>query len=673
MKTLRLFCAALFLLSTLFPLFPQEAESPAGENLPAEEDLDEELLRMEAETLLFVEDWEPAALGTKETTQQMEVITRGEIQRHHAPDLATLLEETLDMDVTRYGPYGNQAKVNMRGFDTERIAILINGIPANSPRSGEFDMNSIDLNSVEKIEVIYGGSDTKYNVTGALGGVINIITLKKQEPGLSFGGSVSNTATMPGRYNEKSGEVQGPQWQDLADTQNLSLFTAYGAESSSFTANFFANRADNHFLYKDYYGYARRKEHNEVRDAGVSASWVQDLPAAATLLISGDLYFGRKNFPMTGTARAYTEQEDFSTRQNLIFDFPRAGTENLSAELSLSHTWSTLDYGKDSRYEDRFITAINRWSWSPLSWLTLSLGGDYRSIHVDSTSGGAHDGYNGGAYLTVDYSPAESFIFIGSVKMVTDGETTVAVPKAGWRWKPAEEFTLKNNYFHGFKFPDFDDLYWEQADGRYKGNRKLLPEDGLGADLTAEYRPVKELGFESSFYAQWTGDSIHWVRYSEFWTPENVGTAVCLGWDTRVRADIPLKTGPLRKLGVSLFYQYQKSWLLNDDLGFSDEMRIPYMPAHSAGAAFDFQWKSGSLLVSGRYTGLMHADTGNLLELEPHFLMNVTLNQELGKSLTFFIALRNVLNASYTSFAEYPMPGISGTAGVRVRFFKNSN
>jgi outer membrane receptor for ferrienterochelin and colicin len=122
----------------------------------------------EEEYRLLMEAPELTVTGTPETTQQMEVVTKEDIERRQAPDLATLLEETLDMGITKYGGYGNQTEINIRGFDTERIAILIDGVPANSSRSGEFDVSQIDLANVERIEVIYGGSDSKYNVTGAL-------------------------------------------------------------------------------------------------------------------------------------------------------------------------------------------------------------------------------------------------------------------------------------------------------------------------------------------------------------------------------------------------------------------------------------------------------------------------------------------------------------------------
>jgi outer membrane receptor for ferrienterochelin and colicin len=126
--------------------------------------------------------------GTPETTQQMRVITKDEIEKRNSQDLASLLEESLDMSITRYGGYGNQTELNMRGFDTERIAVLIDGVPANSPRSGEFDINQVDLNNVERIEVIYGGSDTKYNVSGALGGCNKHHHHKKTKAGLKLRG-----------------------------------------------------------------------------------------------------------------------------------------------------------------------------------------------------------------------------------------------------------------------------------------------------------------------------------------------------------------------------------------------------------------------------------------------------------------------------------------------------
>jgi hypothetical protein len=56
------------------------------------------------------------------------------------------------------------------------------------------------------------------------------------------------------------------------------------------------------------------------------------------------------------------------------------------------------------------------------------------------------------------------------------------------------------------------------------------------------------------------------------------------------------------------------------------------------------------------------------MPLAPYCLVNITLNQSIGKHVEGFIAVRNALNAIYTSFAEYWMPGLSFTIGVRTEW-----
>jgi hypothetical protein len=422
--------------------------------------------------------------GTAETTRQMEVITREDIERRQAPDLATLLEETLDIGIIRYGGYGNQTEINIRGFDTERIAVLIDGVPANSPRSGEFDVSQIDLSNVERIEVVYGGSDSKYNVTGALGGVINIITLKKQKRGLNFGGTFSNTGYFPGRYNKRhsGGAVGDAHHEDLVDTQTLNFFAGYGAGNYSWKLNWFGNRAANHYLYRDYFGFARRKESNEVLDTGLGFSFVRDLPKDATLLSTTDLYYANRQYPVTGTAVGFAKEYDFSIKENLIFDAPVAFRDDFSTEGSLSYTWAHMTYGAISRNDDHYFTGINRRGWYPSDAITLRSGVDWRFIHVDSTEDGIRDGNNGGFYLTAEYTPVKKLLLVASVKGATDTKQGVAIPKLGLVWNILDTekttFSLKNNYFRSFKFPDFDDLFYQSADGLYVGNPELRRRPG---------------------------------------------------------------------------------------------------------------------------------------------------------------------------------------------------
>jgi vitamin B12 transporter len=657
---------ALFFLFLLFPAFGQEME---------EEDFADEFPLME-------DDGGITIVGTPETTQQMQSITKEDIEKIHAPDLPALLEQILNLSVTRNGPYGNTADITIRGFDSERTAILIDGIPANSPMSGDFDFTLIDMNSIEKIEIVYGGSDSKYNVSGAFGGIINIITVKKQKPGLRIGGSVSNTSSLPGKYYKRNNVPGDPQWQDLFDTQHISVSAGFGAEKFSWSANLFGNRAANHFLLVDYYNVMRRKENNEVWDTGASASFIWDLPEYAKFIASGDIYYGDKNSPTPSELSSIKgTQTDFSTRQNFMLDMPRIFHDDLAADFSLSYSRQTLDYeapSENSLYKMHAIQAINRWNWYPITELTLRIGGDYRYAYLDSTNAGIRGRHDGGLYLTVEYAPFKQFIIIPSIKGVTDGHSVVPIPKLGLLWKPLDSFSLKNNYFRSFKFPDLEDLYWNQAG--YYSNPDLKPEDGWGTDLIAAYNFKKLFSLESTVYAQQTDNSIHWSNSSGNWRPENVAKAVFFGWDSRIRFEIPVSFGPVKKIIPSFSYKYLLNYILigrtGDHIGFSSNIRIPYMPLHAMGASLEIQWETGSLLIFGQYEGLRYADyttTMNLDELDPRFLLNITLNQKINKNLMAFAVLRNALNESYVSMADYHMPGITATVGIKMIFGETGN
>jgi vitamin B12 transporter len=646
----------------LFPLLSHSQEIEETEKDFADT-FDEETLLMEDPEGITV-------TASPQTTQQMRVITKEEIARAHAPDLATLLQETLGLGITRYGPYGNQASISLRGFDADRITFLIDGIPANSPVTGELELSMIDLNAVERIQVIYGGSDSKYNVSGSLGGIVNIITVKKQNPGLRVAGTVSNTSTLPGQYRERSGAVAQPVWEDLLDTQNTAFSLGLGLEKLSIGINTFANRAENHFLFTDNNGKIRRKDNNEVWDTGTSISFVWDLPDYTKLIAGGDFYYGDKNIPTSGFSSEAKKQRDFSTRQNLMLDMPRIFRDDLSTEASLTHVWQTLDYGSASHHAHRVITAINRWGWYPRSWFTLRAGGDYRFITLDSTDMQSRDQRDGGLYLTAEVKPAEKLLIIPSVKAVFNSNgasPVVAIPKLGFAWFAAEDLTVRNNYFRSFKYPDFEDLYWPDQ-GSVVGNPDLKPEDGWGADLGASYR-YQIISLDSTFFTQYTNDSIHWAPGAGgVWRPSNVGAAVFFGLDAKVSVAIPLPKGPFTRIIPSLTYQGMLSYLLSYGYDFASKKRIPYMPAHTLGFSIDLPWKTGALLMSGYFASERYANTANTTVLAPHLLLNVNVNQKIGDTFTAFGEIRNLLNSSYESFDDYPMPGITLTVGIRMQF-----
>jgi len=86
-------------------------------------------------------------------------------------------------------------RVDMRGFRTRHITLLLNGTPFNGTYDGMFDPALISVENIAEIKVTTGGGSTLYG-PGGNAGVINIITKKaKQGAGGSLGIELGEAGT----------------------------------------------------------------------------------------------------------------------------------------------------------------------------------------------------------------------------------------------------------------------------------------------------------------------------------------------------------------------------------------------------------------------------------------------------------------------------------------------
>jgi outer membrane cobalamin receptor len=76
---------------------------------------------------------------------------------------------------------GGTPRIDIRGYRSRHVTLMIDGVPLNSTYDGQLDPRLIPVEIISKIKVSYGTASAIYG-TGALGGVINIITRRgKQE------------------------------------------------------------------------------------------------------------------------------------------------------------------------------------------------------------------------------------------------------------------------------------------------------------------------------------------------------------------------------------------------------------------------------------------------------------------------------------------------------------
>jgi vitamin B12 transporter len=117
---------------------------------------------------------------TKKATiaQKLDVITKEDIQMTPAADLTDIVRKIAAVDVIQYPNLSSG--IGIRGFRpqfsglNQRTLLLIDGRPA-----GATNLSQINLNGVERIEVLKGPASSLYG-SQAMGGVINVITRKSK-------------------------------------------------------------------------------------------------------------------------------------------------------------------------------------------------------------------------------------------------------------------------------------------------------------------------------------------------------------------------------------------------------------------------------------------------------------------------------------------------------------
>ena len=119
-----------------------------------------------------------------ETPASITVIRRQEIHKFQPRSLVALLQTRGGLQIDDPSGNGENATIDMRGFGPtagSNTLILVDGRRLNN--SGDRaspDLNSIDLDNIERIEIVQGSAGTLFG-NQAVGGMINIITRRPEK------------------------------------------------------------------------------------------------------------------------------------------------------------------------------------------------------------------------------------------------------------------------------------------------------------------------------------------------------------------------------------------------------------------------------------------------------------------------------------------------------------
>lgn len=396
---------------------------------------------------------------------ETELIGTQALRERGASDVAAILTERSGLQLDGGFPAG--AGVQMRGFDSRRVLILLDGQPMVGRVGGHFDVSRIPTSMVERIEVVKGPQSTLYG-SDALGGVVNIIT--RRATALGWEGGVNSAAGTQGRRDLSANTLfrrgtlgatldGGLRRQDLAP----------GVSDDDAT---FANRWN----------------------GSASLRWQRD-----------------SAFQLEGSALAISESQRYRTGQLFHFaDNDQWGARG-SAQMALGTGrltttvhWSAFDHLSRSSTLDRPVTDSGARDTQRLLQGDLLYNAQFgrtlvdagvqlrrETISADRLSVEAPDVFNVEPFAQATLSLGPVNLTPGVRLTVSDRWGDFVAPRLAAMWRPADALALRASLGRGFRAPDFKELYLDfvnsAAGYAVKGNADLRPESSTSGSLGVEW------------------------------------------------------------------------------------------------------------------------------------------------------------------------------------------
>ncbi len=593
-------------------------------------------------------------LSASGLAQNVTIIDRQTIEQANPARIEDLLAQVTGAYVDQAGKSGGFASMYMRGAENSHLLIMLDGVKLNDPtttRGSAYDLSSIDIAMIDRIEVLRGPASALYGGE-ALSGVVHIITRRTPRPGVS--GSVYG-ALGGGHHRKLGGSVAFGQPALQAQVSvgrsdegsaggdaTLRLNTLSGwvrfAPAATLQGELFAHRAERKSTaFPDDSGGPRLAVNREltVRDS-TDRTYGGKLSAGdvrSVQLQAGVSVFDRQE-----------RSDNAAVDPGVRFPVP-AFVSDTDFRRNNAYVSATHDTGAGTS----FVVGLERQTESG----RLTSVGDFFFIGSPQTLTFELDRSTNSAFAEARIKLAPGVAAqLGVRRDKVQGIDAVTTPHLGLVWELAGAATvLKANVNEGYKPPSFFALGFPIG-----GNAGLRPERSKNVELTL----VQRLGTAGS--GQVTVFQTNYKDLVDFdgetFTNINRGTIVVRGieptlqlqidrsWRAQIGATLlnidvrdglqPLRNRPERKASATLVYEI-------------DARSTLYAGLNHTGSFLDRSNPTGDQ----RLPGFTSVDIGSTFRLD---------------ALQFRLSVDNLFDKSYEQFVGFAAQGRRVRAALRADF-----
>lgn len=440
----------------------------------------------------------------KDALSVYKIITKEQIQAQGAVTLDEIIKNQLNVRVSNDNILGSSMR--MQGLSGDKIKILIDGIPINGREGGNINLGQLNMNNVDRIEVIQGPMSVVYG-TDAIGGIINIITKNVNKPlsidaggyyetigKYNFDASLSksflkrHSITIGGGRNEFAG------WKEIEQIKTYNNSTLLYSRSLLFkpkeqTLGNFA------YNYKAPSGFTTRFAsdflHEKVTNLGNLEAW-DPFNGAYT----NDEYYRTKRSMNRLSLNGKLGKKGTWQSQNGLMIYHRTRNSYLKDMVTLQEELNQTTGAQDT---SMFTDVFARGSYSnSIGKLGYTAGYDVNLQYAHSLKIAGHDKeiQDYAAYLNLSYELLKDKL--KAQAGVRAAHNTIydppMIPTVSLMYTPVEKLQIRASYTEGYRAPSLKERYLSFIDINHYiiGNENLAAENSRHAQLSASYQVIEK-------------------------------------------------------------------------------------------------------------------------------------------------------------------------------------
>ena len=588
------------------------------------------------------------------------VITREDIERREARHIADLLRSVPGFAVTQSGVAGSQTQIRVRGAEANHILVLIDGVRANDPATGdEFRWEYLSTGNIERIEIVRGPQSSLWG-SDAVSAVVHIITRSDQDTstlrGYAEGGSFSTVnAGLNGALSGDRWSLRGNIESLSTDGSNISRSGDEDDDSELTTADLSASFSASESLSFDL-GLRAVDAYSQFDPTDF---FVTGLPTDGDVSTEAENFYanaGVKLRPLGGRVAhqfnvRYFESENNNFADGLLGTSTSSDRMNFSYQADISLGDNVLSLAAER--EDTQFEQVGE----------VFFGDPNQTQEMDVTS------------LIAEYQGLshEKLSWIVSARADSNSDFDDAINgRVSLAYRLTDVTTLRSSIGTGQKNPTFIERFG-YFPGQFVGNPSLKPEQSTSYDIGFDQSLVDgTVTLQVSLFKQDLKDEINGFVFDPVTfevTAENSA-----GKSKRSGAELALGWQLNKNLAVGSYYTYTDSTAADVDGNYVREQR---RPKHSGGLSLDF------MSTNERFSSSLNADYGGtrtdiffppwpepseIVTLSNYWLVDLAAQYRITESVTMFAKGTNLLDEDYEQVYGYQTLGRAGYLGVRVNF-----